>query len=170
MIKMRNFLFKQQRVTKGGKIFTIYKLRTMKNGKVTRIGKFLRRWRLDELPQIINIIRGDMALVGVRPLMISEHNALRGYNLPVKAGITGLWQIHGCDIAELNRWDFEYYRKKSLWFDLKILRWSVTAVVRGINWKPKSKIRGMRGVKTVVCVKAVTVVKCGRVKPSVLVS
>lgn len=123
-------IFKQPRIGKGGKVFIIYKVRTMKDGKITRVGRHLRRWRLDEGLQIVNIIKGEMSIVGPRPLIIEEHKKLRGYNLPCKPGITGLWQINGCDQKVINFCDITYYQNKSWWFDFIILLKTIPAILR----------------------------------------
>lgn len=105
-------IFKQQRATKNGKIFAVYKFRTMKenvenysatenDNRVTTVGKFLRKYRLDELPQIFNILKGEMSLVGPRPEMLeniymyTEECPEFEYRLRVKAGLTGYAQIAG---------------------------------------------------------------------------
>lgn len=104
--------FKQNRVTKNGKIFNVYKFRTMKEGgenysaqenddRITRVGKYLRKYRIDEIPQLFNIIEGSMSLVGPRPEMLknvyqyTEDLPEFEYRLRVKAGLTGYAQISG---------------------------------------------------------------------------
>ena len=134
-------VFRQERAGKGGKPFTFYKFRTMKldvdpfgaspksgeDSRLTKAGKFLREYSLDELPQLFNIIKGDMSIVGPRPLyvsQISEWNDRQKRRLEVKPGLTGLAQISGR--AELTReqkleLDVEYVETKSCALDLKII-------------------------------------------------
>lgn len=133
-------LFAQKRVGRHGGTFTCYKLRTMRadvgdlpthtvdDNVVTPLGRILRRTKLDELPQLWNVLRGDMSLVGPRPCLpcqtelIFERQA-RGV-LGARPGITGLAQINGCDMSRpkrLARWDAAYTRKSSLKLDLYIL-------------------------------------------------
>jgi lipopolysaccharide/colanic/teichoic acid biosynthesis glycosyltransferase len=105
--------------------------------RVTRAGAFLRRWSLDELPQLVNVLLGDMSLVGPRPFFESDlaayddHHFLR---LAVKPGITGLWQVQGrssiVDFEEVVRLDREYIENWTLWRDLKILSATMPAVFR----------------------------------------
>ena len=91
-------IFKQLRVGQYGKIFWIYKFKTMENGKITKIGRFLRRWKIDEIPQIINILKGEMAFFGPRPeelkdiLLIPEEE--RKIILSVKPGLLDLATLH----------------------------------------------------------------------------
>ena len=154
-------LFRQTRSGKDGKAFTLYKFRTMvvdaeqrladvtalnegngllfkirKDPRVTRVGDLLRRKSLDELPQLINVLIGDMSLVGPRPALPSETEAY-GYEvrrrLAVKPGITGLWQVSGrSDLAweEAVRLDVRYVENWSFVLDLQIL-WKTWAAVTG---------------------------------------
>lgn len=88
--------FVQTRIGQHGKPFTIYKLRTMKNGQVTRVGKFLRKTKIDELPQLYNILKGDMTFVGPRPDISGYYDKLSGENrrlLQLKPGLTSLAAI-----------------------------------------------------------------------------
>jgi lipopolysaccharide/colanic/teichoic acid biosynthesis glycosyltransferase len=105
--------------------------------RVTRVGRFLRRSSLDELPQLVNVLLGDMSLVGPRPVPVyeaaryGEPERMRFGALP---GITGLWQVSGrCALPfdDMIRLDLEYVRKQSLWFDLKILLRTVPAILSG---------------------------------------
>ena len=136
-------LFRQKRVGLEGKTFRFYKFRTMKEDTprylataevenpeqyITRLGSFLRRSSLDELPQLINVLKGDMSLVGPRPLIAKEEDIHRMrllfgvYN--VRPGITGLAQINGRDTvrpAQKVRWDVKYLETFGLGTDLKIL-------------------------------------------------
>lgn len=135
--------FRQYRVGLGGKRFQLLKFRTMKketpkylstmevddpNKYITRIGRFLRRTSLDEIPQLINVLKGDMSLVGPRPLISDEYeiHEMRSrfgvYN--ARPGITGLAQINGRDTVspvEKVHWDVKYLENFGLWMDLKIL-------------------------------------------------
>jgi lipopolysaccharide/colanic/teichoic acid biosynthesis glycosyltransferase len=104
--------------------------------RVTRIGRFLRRTSLDELPQFINVLRGDMSLVGPRPPIQYELDAYRPWHrrrlLEVKPGITGLWQVTGRSrlcFDDMVRLDLQYARACSLWLDLKILVQTPRAVI-----------------------------------------
>ena len=155
-------LFHQQRIGKGGNPFVVYKLRTMANDaeqehaefaarrgvdgqlfkleadpRVTRVGRFLRRSSLDEVPQLWNVLRGDMALVGPRPFVPSESSSINGFaqrRFEVRPGLTGLWQVSGrsnLSFDELQRLDYLYVASWSLWWDLRIL-WNTPArVLRG---------------------------------------
>jgi lipopolysaccharide/colanic/teichoic acid biosynthesis glycosyltransferase len=106
--------------------------------RITRIGRFLRRTSLDELPQLFNVLRGQMSLVGPRPLPRYHHNELSTQvmklRVRVRPGMTGLWQISGrsdTGNAGIERWDSYYVRNWSVWLDAVILARSVRAVVRG---------------------------------------
>lgn len=154
--------FRQVRVGKGGRRFTCWKFRTMhrdaermkaslldqneasghifkmKNDpRRTRVGIVLRKTSIDELPQLWNVLRGDMSLVGPRPPVPSEvasYSAAQLRRLAVEPGITGLWQVtlrgrH--DFADMVALDIEYAEKRSLWLDLRIFALTFVAVVRG---------------------------------------
>lgn len=141
-------LFKQRRVSLGGDVFWIWKFRTMRSSdaatpdesagwtsredpRITRIGRWLRRTSLDELPQLFNVIRGDMALVGPRPerpeLIDRFREDWRGYMLrqQVKAGMTGWAQVNGLrgdtSLRKRLQYDLFYIRNWSIWFDIRIL-------------------------------------------------
>jgi len=133
-------LFRQTRVGRDGRHFTLYKLRTMavtapnrathevSASAVTRVGAFLRRTKLDELPQLLNVARGEMSLVGPRPCLPSQMElirlrAARGV-LAVRPGITGLAQVRGVDMSDpskLAQIDEQYVRERSLCGDLGLL-------------------------------------------------
>lgn len=133
-------LFAQRRVGLGGKEFTLYKFRTMANGtkqagthevsaaSITKIGGWLRRTKIDELPQVVNIVRGELSLVGPRPCLpvqtqLIEERARRGV-FAVRPGITGLAQIEDIDMSDperLARWDRQYLMRRSLLLDLRII-------------------------------------------------
>lgn len=141
-------VFKQERAGKDGKPFTFYKFRTMKvdvdpfgaspksgdDPRLTKIGKFLREYSLDELPQLLNVLKGDMSIVGPRPLYISqmaEWNERQKKRLLVKPGLTGLAQISGR--GELTReekleLDVKYVETASFWLDLKIILKTISQV------------------------------------------
>jgi exopolysaccharide biosynthesis polyprenyl glycosylphosphotransferase len=155
-------LFKQTRVGKDGRTFGVYKFRTMvvdaeqrkaelealnegsgllfkmrRDPRVTRVGSWLRRWSLDELPQLINVLRGDMSLVGPRPALPQEAAGYGDYmrrRLVVKPGITGLWQVSGrSDLPweEAVRLDLRYVENWSFALDLQILWKTCSAVLQG---------------------------------------
>jgi lipopolysaccharide/colanic/teichoic acid biosynthesis glycosyltransferase len=103
--------------------------------RITRVGRFLRQSSLDELPQLLNVIRGDMSLVGPRPTSFdpSTYSLWHTYRLDVAPGITGLWQINGRNettFDERLRIDIEYIERRSFRLDLEILLKTVPAVLR----------------------------------------
>lgn len=143
-------LFRQNRVTEGGRIFTIYKFRTMiehadqhlvtdHDSRITKVGHFLRKYRLDELPQLLNILKGDMSLVGPRPEM-TEYVYVYSETLPeflyrhrVKAGLTGYAQITGkynTSSKDKLVMDLMYIESFSIWNDVKILFQTVLVLLR----------------------------------------
>ena len=143
-------IFRQQRAGKNAKPFIFYKFRTMasdvdpfgaspKSGddkRLTKVGRLLREYSLDELPQLFNILKGDMSIVGPRPLYISqiaEWDDRQKKRLLVKPGLTGLAQISGR--GELTReqkleFDVKYVETASLWLDLKIIILTIGQVFR----------------------------------------
>lgn len=121
-------IYKQRRLGLGGREFVIYKLRTL--GPISKFGKFLRRTSLDELPQLWNVLRGEMNLVGPRPErphLAASLAWIPGYRerLSVKPGMTGLAQINGwrgdTSIIERVKCDLDYIARQSLWLDVRIL-------------------------------------------------
>ena len=103
--------------------------------RITRVGHILRPTSLDELPQLINVVRGEMSLVGPRPTSFepSTYSLWHTYRLEVTPGITGLWQVKGRNQTDFNerlRLDIEYIRRRSFAFDLKILLQTVPAVLK----------------------------------------
>jgi exopolysaccharide biosynthesis polyprenyl glycosylphosphotransferase len=154
-------LFRQTRVGRDGRAFTVYKFRTMvldaeerkvnlaasneqdgvlfkirNDPRITTVGSWLRRWSVDELPQLINVVRGDMSLVGPRPALPDEAARYGDYvrrRLVVKPGMTGLWQVNGrSDLSweESVRLDLRYVENWSLILDLQILWKTCSAVLR----------------------------------------
>lgn len=155
-------IFRQQRAGLGGRPFTIYKFRTMvcdaegrkaqlrprseqdgpafkmaDDPRVTRIGRFLRKTSLDELPQFWNVLIGDMSLVGPRPLPLDEAAACAPWQrqrLCVTPGLTCTWQVKGRSRVTFDEWmrmDLQYIRRRGLLYDLKLLVLTVPAVVLG---------------------------------------
>jgi lipopolysaccharide/colanic/teichoic acid biosynthesis glycosyltransferase len=156
-------IFRQERCGRGGRNFTMYKLRTMVNNsedlkrklqdlnevdgpmfkiihdpRITRVGRILRDTNLDELPQLYNVVKGDMSLVGPRPLSMEEmryNPNWRDARLSVRPGMTGLWQLEAHGKIYFNDWlvnDLEYVKHCSLWLDLKILFKTMLKAVRGL--------------------------------------
>jgi O-antigen biosynthesis protein WbqP len=133
-------IFTQIRVGKGGRLFTCYKLRTMYAGtanlpthqvqpsSVTALGEHLRRFKIDELPQLCNVLIGDMSLVGPRPCLPSQVELVAARRrlgvLEVRPGITGLAQVSGVDMSDAGRLaeiDAQYVRNQSFFGDLKLI-------------------------------------------------
>lgn len=129
--------FCQKRVGYKGETFNIYKFRTMKNERVTRIGKVLRRTSLDELPQLLNIFKGEMSLVGPRPEIpakVKKYSRWERQRLMVKPGLTGLWQILGRKDLPLTKnleYDFYYINNQSILLDLAIIFKTIPLVLSG---------------------------------------
>ena len=152
--------FKQDRVGRSGRVFKFYKFRSMFSGsetrrsevaplneqtgpifkmrsdpRITSVGGFLRRSSLDEIPQIFNVLKGDMSLVGPRPQMPDEaaqYEPWHRLRLAVKPGITGLWQIRGRSQISFDEWmrlDIEYIKTRSWWVDITILAKTLPAVM-----------------------------------------
>jgi lipopolysaccharide/colanic/teichoic acid biosynthesis glycosyltransferase len=124
--------FKQQRIGKNQRTFTIYKFRTMKDGKITLFGRVLRKTGFDEIPQLVNIIKGEMSFVGPRPLTSEDINRLQwntkdhSIRWTVKPGITGVAQLSNvCDANASWLNDVEYIQKKSAKLDLQIVGRSI---------------------------------------------
>ncbi len=144
-------IFRQERIGKDGTPFKIYKFRTMyhhvnnyeeaprdkKDPRITKVGRWVRRTSLDELPQLLNILRGEMSLVGPRPEMpfiVSQYNDWQRIRLSIKPGLTGLWQILGRKdlfLHENLEYDFFYIKNQSLLLDLIILLKTIPAVLKG---------------------------------------
>jgi O-antigen biosynthesis protein WbqP len=147
-----NVLFCQRRIGIGKREFSIYKFRTMRadtpkdvpthllqnpDSYITKIGRFLRKSSLDELPQILNILKGDMSFVGPRPALYNQYDLIEareklGAN-SVLPGLTGLAQVNGRDELPIEvkaAFDGEYVAKMSFWLDLKIVCKTVVSVFR----------------------------------------
>jgi exopolysaccharide biosynthesis polyprenyl glycosylphosphotransferase len=113
----------------------IFKIR--KDPRFTRIGRFLRKYSIDELPQLVNVLKGDMSLVGPRPFPVEESDKVENRHIPrlnIKPGITGLAQVKGrSDLKFSNwmRWDIWYVENWSIWLDIKILFWTIPVVLAG---------------------------------------
>jgi exopolysaccharide biosynthesis polyprenyl glycosylphosphotransferase len=159
-------LFRQVRMGHGGRVFRILKFRTMSldadarkqeiahlnkhlrlggdprmfkvvdDPRVTRVGRFLRRYSLDELPQLVNVLRGEMSIVGPRPLILEEDQCVDGWGrkrLDLKPGITGLWQVLGRDgipFEEMVELDYRYVTAWSLLNDLKLIALTIPVLLR----------------------------------------
>jgi lipopolysaccharide/colanic/teichoic acid biosynthesis glycosyltransferase len=146
-------LFRHVRIGKNGSHFVLFKFRSMKIGvpkyecspksgfdmRLTRLGRVIRRLSLDEIPQLINVLKGDMSLVGPRPEMpfiVEGYGILERERLAVKPGITGLWQIspaRAFPIHENLQYDLYYVRHRNLVLDCAILVRTITAVIRGVG-------------------------------------
>jgi lipopolysaccharide/colanic/teichoic acid biosynthesis glycosyltransferase len=142
-------LYRQRRVGLGGKEFTMYKLRSMRPGschdgrakcatddRITRVGKLLRISSLDEVPQLWNVVRGEMALVGPRPLLAVDTGDSSAYRrrLEVLPGMTGLWQVSGrcaLDLEAALALDLRYVQQRSRLLDVLILLRTPAAVLTG---------------------------------------
>lgn len=153
--------FKQKRVGKNGRYFEIYKFRSMymdaeerkkdlmaqnemsglmfkmkDDPRITKVGKFIRKTSIDELPQFINVLKGDMSLVGTRPPTVAEFKQYQGHHkrrLSMKPGITGMWQAYGrktvSDFEEIVKMDLDYIDNWSIMLDIKILFKTVQSVL-----------------------------------------
>ena len=156
-------VYKQQRVGLDGKLFVCYKLRTMhilvdgsennsikknevsRSGildkrkddqRITKIGSFLRRMSIDELPQLFNVLRGDMSLVGPRPLiplMLEPFPEIKLIRCKVLPGMTGLWQVksrkQNTTVLDMINYDLEYIRKVKISFDIYLLFLTILAII-----------------------------------------
>lgn len=159
--------FVQNRIGYKGRLFKMYKFRTMapdaektltqsesfnedsgpifsimNDPRISRIGRFLRKTSVDEIPFLINVLKGEMSLVGPRPLAVRDYDSLRGdleiewikMRMKVLPGITCLWQVGGRNSLSFNRWlelDYEYIKNWSIWLDIKILFKTIPAVLSG---------------------------------------
>lgn len=148
-------LYRQERVGKNGQVFGLYKFRTMikdaekhvgpvwaskDDDRITPVGRILRRTRLDELPQLYNILCGHMSLVGPRPerpFFVERHKALQGARLVVKPGLTGLAQIrsfYDLKPAHKVKYDYIYIQKRSLLLNIYILLQTIPVLFTKKGW------------------------------------
>ena len=147
-----SIFFSQQRCGKDNKLFPMYKFRSMvsnaeelleelmehnemdgpvfkikEDPRITRVGKFIRKTSIDELPQLFNILRGDMSIVGPRPAIpheVAEYSHYHKQRLLVKPGLTCIWQVSGRNSIGFDEWmemDLEYIEKRNLWMDIKLI-------------------------------------------------
>jgi lipopolysaccharide/colanic/teichoic acid biosynthesis glycosyltransferase len=147
--------YKQERVGQGGRLFTLCKFRTMINDaekhvgpvlatrdddRITSVGRILRRMRIDELPQIYNVLRGDMSLVGPRPerpFFVERHRALQGVRLAVKPGLTGLAQVrsfYDLKPAHKVKYDYLYIQNRSFLLNVYILLQTIPVLFGKKGW------------------------------------
>lgn len=144
-------IFKQIRIGKDGKPFTIYKFRSLRcdsgvyersptaesDPRITRVGKWLRRFSLDELPQFINVLKGDMSVVGPRPEMpyvVENYTPIEKQRLKVRPGLTGIWQISSARTAEIHEnldYDLYYTENQSFLLDLVVIAKTIAAAING---------------------------------------
>ena len=155
--------FKQKRIGKNGRVFTLYKLRSMyrdaeqrkselmaqnqmqgymfkvqNDPRITKVGRFIRKTSIDELPQLLNVLKGDMSLIGTRPPLVDEFNKYENHHkrrLAMKPGITGLWQVSGrsniTDFEEVVALDCQYIDHFNFFFDIRILFKTAKVVLCG---------------------------------------
>lgn len=145
-------IFTQNRVGLEGKVFKLYKLRSMVNNaeelkwkleknnemdgpmfkirndpRVTKVGRFIRKTSIDELPQLVNVLKGEMSLVGPRPSLQNEVEEFENWmlkRLAVKPGLTCYWQVSGRNDIEFKEWmelDIKYIKERSIWIDIKLI-------------------------------------------------
>ena len=167
-IKLEDFkgsvLFSQERVGKLGEIFKMYKFRSMyvdaeqrlqelqhlneqtgpvfkikDDPRITKVGKFIRKTSLDELPQLVNVLRGEMSIVGPRPALpreVKQYNAYQKQRLLIKPGLTCIWQVSGRNNIGFDEWvelDLEYIKNQSLGLDIKLILQTIPALLGDYN-------------------------------------
>ena len=147
--------YKAKRIGQGGRLFGMYKFRSMimnapdirmENGdtyngdddpRVTQIGRFMRKTSIDELPQLVNILKGDMSIVGPRPPLpkeVAQYSDWDWGRLAVRPGLTCYWQVSGRSNLSFDEWmrlDLKYIEEQGLWTDLRIIARTVGVVLRG---------------------------------------
>ena len=107
--------------------------------RITKIGKFIRKTSLDELPQLLNVLKGDMSLVGPRPAIpreVEQYTAYQKQRLFVKPGLTCIWQVSGRNNIEFDQWvelDIEYIKTRTLWLDIKLILLTIPALLGDEN-------------------------------------
>ncbi len=158
-------LFVQERPGLGGRVFRLYKFRTMTEARdgegrllgdeerLTGLGRWVRRWSVDELPQLWNVLRGEMSLVGPRPLLVEylgRYSARQARRHEVKPGVTGWAQVHGRNAVswgEKLEMDVWYVENRSFWLDVRILAMTVGKVLRreGISQAGRATVEEFRG-------------------------
>lgn len=167
-IKLEDFkgpiLFSQERAGQLGKTFKMYKFRSMyvdaeqrlqelqhlneqtgpvfkikEDPRITKVGKFIRKTSLDELPQLVNVLRGEMSIVGPRPALpreVKQYNTYQKQRLLVKPGITCIWQVSGRNNIGFDEWvelDLEYIKNQSLGLDIKLILKTIPALLGDHN-------------------------------------
>jgi lipopolysaccharide/colanic/teichoic acid biosynthesis glycosyltransferase len=163
----RSPIYVQKRLGRRGRVFRMFKLRSMVPGadqileahlardpgaraewdhnqklkydpRITVFGAFIRKTSLDELPQLFNVLLGDMSLVGPRPMMVDQRPLYPGaVYFEMRPGITGFWQVserNEASFAQRAQYDTDYFRKMSLWTDLRVLARTVRVVLRGTGY------------------------------------
>jgi undecaprenyl phosphate N,N'-diacetylbacillosamine 1-phosphate transferase len=165
IVNKGNPFFVQSRPGKNGKVFKIIKFRTMNNSKdkngilltdaerLTTIGRFIRKTSLDEIPQLFNVLKGDMSIIGPRPLLTSYYHLYNSHQLKrhnVKPGITGLAQVNGRNAIsweEKFNYDVMYVEKISFILDIKIFFKTIIKVIKkdGINSENSATIEPFEG-------------------------
>jgi lipopolysaccharide/colanic/teichoic acid biosynthesis glycosyltransferase len=149
IVHLSNPVFMQERIGKDGKLFTLYKIKTMRDAfdsmtgrplppkeRTTRFGEFLRKTKCDELLQLINVLKGDMSLVGPRPYLPENETAHNPIRQEVKPGITGLQQIKGGNSLSYEfrlQVDIQYVRNRNFFLDLGILFATIPALFKQRN-------------------------------------
>jgi sugar transferase EpsL len=139
--------FRQERVGLDGRPFRVWKFRTMldlpaddpfpQDDRITGVGRWLRRLSIDELPQLLNVVTGQMSVVGPRPTLpyqVARYSARQRRRLSVRPGLTGLAQVRGRNAltwSERIELDLQYLEHQSPWLDVRILTWTVGAVLKG---------------------------------------
>lgn len=155
-------IFKQTRAGKDGKLFTMYKFRTMitqrydRNGneimsenRITKLGRFLRKTSIDELPQLFNVLEGTMSIVGPRPMLDYQVERCQGEEVlrfQMRPGLTGLAQAKGrnnLSWPERIQYDIQYVKNFTFWLDIQILFMTVLAVVKKTGTDVKPEYRGV---------------------------
>lgn len=158
-----NVIYSQTRLTKGGKEFRMFKFRSMcvdadkklesllaynemegpafkmeNDPRVTRVGRFIRKTSIDELPQLLNIVIGDMSIIGPRPPLpreVAQYTSYQMHRLDVKTGLACYHECQGRnDEKDFDKWvesDLKYIRERSMWTDLKVIFWTIRVVLTG---------------------------------------